>query len=213
MWKWMSLFLRKNHLLRCWGWLSFLNCIRALTISISIAKTASNKIGVMIHSIKFLSPEVALHLYESTIWPCMEYCCHVWAGAPSWYLELLDKLQKRMWSTAGSSLAAFLEPLTHRWNVARLSLFYRYYFGGCSSELAQLVPLLYSQGRSACYFDRLHDFSVTIPKCYKDVYVNSFFPHTARFWNFLAIKWFPLTYHFSGFESRINKHLLSEGSF
>ena len=23
----------------------------------------------------------------------MEYCCHVWAGAPSCYLELLDKLQ------------------------------------------------------------------------------------------------------------------------
>ena len=25
----------------------------------------------------------------------MEYCCHIWAGAPSCYLELLDKLQKR----------------------------------------------------------------------------------------------------------------------
>ena len=25
------------------------------------------------------------------------------------------------------------------------------------------------------YSDRLHDFSVTIPRCYKDVYVNSFF--------------------------------------
>ena len=23
----------------------------------------------------------------------MEYCCHVWAGSPSCYLELLDKLQ------------------------------------------------------------------------------------------------------------------------
>ena len=43
---------------------------------------------------KFLSPEVALYLYKSAIQTCMEYCCHVWAGAPSWYLELLDKLQK-----------------------------------------------------------------------------------------------------------------------
>ena len=25
----------------------------------------------------------------------MEYCCHVWAGAPSCYLELLDKLEKQ----------------------------------------------------------------------------------------------------------------------
>ena len=44
---------------------------------ISIAKTASNKIGAFIRSMKFLSPEVTLYLYKSTICPCMEYCCHV----------------------------------------------------------------------------------------------------------------------------------------
>ena len=38
----------------------------------SIAKTASKKIGALIRSMKFLSPEVALYLYKSTIWPCME---------------------------------------------------------------------------------------------------------------------------------------------
>ena len=61
---------------------------------ISIAKTVSKKIGALIHSMKFLSPEVALYLYKSTICLCMEYCFHVWAGAPSCYLELVDKLQK-----------------------------------------------------------------------------------------------------------------------
>ena len=40
---------------------------------ISIAKTASKKIGALIHSVKFLYPEVALYLYKSTIRPCMEY--------------------------------------------------------------------------------------------------------------------------------------------
>ena len=59
-----------------------------------IAKTASKKIGALIRSMKFLSPKVALYLYKSTISPCMEYCCHVWAGAPSCCLDLLDKLQK-----------------------------------------------------------------------------------------------------------------------
>ena len=59
---------------------------------------------------------------------------------------------------------------------ANLSLFYRYYFGRCpSAELAQLVPLPYSQERSTHYSDRLHDFSVTIPRCYKGVYVNIVF--------------------------------------
>ena len=55
----------------------------------SITKTASKKIGALIHSMKFLSPEDARYLCKSTILPCMEYCCHVWAGAPSCYLELL----------------------------------------------------------------------------------------------------------------------------
>ena len=54
---------------------------------ISIAKTASKKIGALIRSMKFLSPEIALYLFKSTIHPCMEYCCHVWAGAPSCYLK------------------------------------------------------------------------------------------------------------------------------
>ena len=42
---------------------------------ISIAKTASKKIGTLIFSMKFLSPETALFLYKSTILPCMECCC------------------------------------------------------------------------------------------------------------------------------------------
>ena len=40
---------------------------------ISIAKTISKKIGALICSMKFLSPEVALYLYKSTIHLCMEY--------------------------------------------------------------------------------------------------------------------------------------------
>ena len=52
----------------------------------SIAKAASKKIGALILSMEFLSPEVAQYLFESTIRWCIEYCCHVWAGAPSCYL-------------------------------------------------------------------------------------------------------------------------------
>ena len=77
---------------------------------ISIAKTTSKKIGALK---KFLSPEVALYLYKSTIQPCMEYCCHVRTGAPICYLELLDKLQKWICRTFVPSLAVSLEPLAH----------------------------------------------------------------------------------------------------
>ena len=52
----------------------------------SIAKTGSKKSGAFFGSLeenwKFLSPEVALYLYKSSIHPCMEYCCHMWVGAP-----------------------------------------------------------------------------------------------------------------------------------
>ena len=44
---------------------------------VSIVKTATKQIEVLIHSIKFLSHEVAFYLYKFTIRPCMEYCCHV----------------------------------------------------------------------------------------------------------------------------------------
>ena len=184
---------------------------------VSIAKTASKKIGALICSVKFLSPGVALYLYKSTIQPCMEYCCHVWVGAPSYYSELLDKLQKWICRTVGPSLAASLEPLAHHRNVASLSLFYRYYFGrsgkSSSSELAELVPLPYSRGRSTPYCDRLYHFSVTIPRCYKNAYVSSFLPHTARLRNSVPIECFPLTYDLSGFKSRINRYILTVGAF
>ena len=81
--------------------------------------------------------------------------------------------------TVGTSLATSLENLAYHKNAASSSLFYRYYFGRCSSELVGMVSLPCSTGRSIRYSDRLHDFTVTIPICYKDVYVNSFFPHTA----------------------------------
>ena len=75
---------------------------------ISVAKTATKKIGTLIRSMKFLSSEVALYLYKFTIQPCKEYCYHVWVGAPSCFLELLDKLQKRICRTVGSLLNPWL---------------------------------------------------------------------------------------------------------
>ena len=116
-------------------------------------------------------------------------------------LILLDKLRtvRQATKTNMQDYWSFsLEPLAHRRNVASLSLFYRYYIGRCSSELAQLLPLPFSQRRSTRYSDRLHDFSVTIPRCCKDSYVNSF-PHTARLRNSLPIECFAFTYDLDGF--------------
>ena len=83
------------------NWGSYITCI---------AKIASKKIGALIRSMNCLSPEVALCLYKSTIPLCMEYCCHVRGGDSSCYLELLDKLQRWICRTVGTSVAASLDP-------------------------------------------------------------------------------------------------------
>ena len=114
------------------------------SLSKGYSETASSKIGALICSMKFFSPEVALYLCKSTTEPCMEYCCHAWAFTPSCYLELLDKLQKLICRTVVPSLAASFKPLAHCQNVVNLTIFYRYYSGRCSSELAQLIQLPYS---------------------------------------------------------------------
>ena len=119
----------------CRKWLVDFNAGKTQLVSLDRSKNNAavnekmDETGVLIHSMNFLSPQVALYLYKSTIRPCMGCCCHVWVGAPTCYLELLDKLQKRICRTVAPSLAASLEPLAHRRNVVSLSLFYRYYFG------------------------------------------------------------------------------------
>ena len=84
----------------------------------------------------------------------MEYCCHVWAGAPSCYLDMLDKLEKWGCTTVGPTPAACLEHLGCHRNVATLGLLYRYHFGRSSSDLVELVPLLDSREMSTRYSDR-----------------------------------------------------------
>ena len=69
---------------------------------------------------KLLVPEVALYLYEYTIRPCMENCCHVWISSCN--MELLNKLQNQIYRTVGPILAAFHELLAHVRNVASLTL-------------------------------------------------------------------------------------------
>ena len=62
----------------------------------------------------------------------MECYCHVWVGAPSCFLELLDKLQKQISRT----FAPPPKPLANHQNVASLSL------GRCSSEQTLVLDIL-----------------------------------------------------------------------
>ena len=110
----------------------------------------------------FLSCEAVCYLYKPTIRPYIEHSFHVWAGAPKCYLDMLDKLQKRVRRAVDALFAGSLDPLAHR----------RY-----SSELAELIPPPHSRGRSTRYLSKLHDFSRSISKC------AEFFPRTYGYLN------------------------------
>ena len=77
-----------------------------------------------------------------------------------------------------------------------------YYFGRCSSELAQLVPIPFFQGKSTGYSDRLHNFSSPF------LYVTRMSVSTVSFLTqlgsgIMSIECFPLAYDLNGFKSRI----------
>ena len=91
--------------------------------------------------------------------------------------------------TVGPSLGAFLEPLAHHRNVSSLSLFF------LGITLLNWFHFRFLEGGLLVIF------------------VNTFFPRTARLWNSLPIECFPLSYNLNGFKSRINRHLLTAGSF
>ena len=143
------------------GLTSIPNWIGALTLSL-LLKSISMKFGALTCSMKFLCPKVTLYLYQSTIQPCMEYCCHVLAGAPSCFLELLDKLQKQISRTVGPLLAACLWTFGLLSKCRQYKFFYNHYFDRSSSELTQQIQFPYSWGRSTRYSDRFQGFSVTI---------------------------------------------------
>ena len=93
------------------------------------------------HTVSF-SWNCSVYIYTLSIMPYMEYCCHVWVGDPSCYLELFRQ-QKQKCSTVVSSFASSFELLAYRGNEASLRVF------------------------SCCYC--YYMISVTISRCYKDV--------------------------------------------
>ena len=130
----------------------------------------------------------------------VEYCCLAWVGVQM----LLGYIRYKLHQYVG--LLVFHLQLS--WTLgsllklATLSLFYRYYFGRCSFEVVELVPLPHSCGRSTHYFHRFHYLSVTIITCYREVYVNCFFPDTTRLWNSLHEECFPLTFDLNSFNDK-----------
>ena len=109
---------------------SFSSKLDLCSYIIFISKTASKKIGTLNRFMKFLSPEIALYLYKSTIRVCMEYCCHFWAGAPSCYflflflvtpslvlLEMNPNFLKKDWSVSPNVRCSYIYHYVKFWSL------------------------------------------------------------------------------------------------
>ena len=173
-----------------------------------IAKSAAMKVGSLFRYRNFLSPDSIMYLYKATIRPCMEYCCHIWAGASNSCLSLLDRIQRRITNLIGPNLSLRLHSLSHRRNVASLSLFYKYLHGHCSDDLKLLTPDIKTFNRVTRYSTKAHSMTVQVPSCNKHFYTTSFFPRTSGLWNSLPSSCFPTGYDLQRFKSNINRHLL-----
>ena len=194
--KWMPL--KKNHILRCWDSLSFLNRIGAPTLSLLLKQHPRPCSAVWSFFLLRLLC-ISINLPYDLAWNNVFICWLVLLAG-----RYVTQTKNRICRTVSLLFVVSLEPVTHRQNVASLSLFYRYYFGRCLSELPELVPLQIT-GPLVILIGCIISMS-----SFADVlriYFNSFFSRTARLWSFLSAKYFPLTCHVYGFKSRVNRHV------
>ncbi|XP_026326736.1 uncharacterized protein LOC113235292 [Hyposmocoma kahamanoa] len=90
------------------------------------AKMASKKIGVLNRAKRCFTSGHRLLLYKAQVRPHMEYCSHLWAGAPKYQLDPLDSIQRRAVRIVDDPmLTDGLEPLSLRRDVGSLCVFYR----------------------------------------------------------------------------------------
>ncbi|XP_065682397.1 uncharacterized protein LOC136095585 [Hydra vulgaris] len=110
-------------------------------------------------------------------------------------------MQKRIVNIVGLALAANLQPLPYRRNVASLSLLYKCYNGHYSKELASLVQSAKIHYSFTYHSIKPHPLTVTAPKCSKNSYSSSFFPRTLVLWNSIPSSYFPDSYNFQSVKS------------
>ena len=146
---------------------------------VQIAKSASKKLGVLFRCKQYFSAAQLFKLYTGFIRPCLEYCSHIWGSSP--YTSLLDRIESKAIRLIGDpSLTSTLDPLSLRRKMASLSLFYRYYFGHCSDELAACIPPPMARPRSTHQATFAHNYCVELSNARINRFSDGFFPFTSH---------------------------------
>ena len=142
----MDLLLINSNLVRCRACRFVINWIRSLTMSL-LLKLPETKLepsfllwSFFLVTLVFISLNMSYNLaWDTASLYELVLLVAIWISRISYRSKYVG-----LW-------AASVEPLAHHLNIFSLSVFYRYYFGRCSSELAELSPLHFSFGRSFHY--------------------------------------------------------------
>ena len=174
---------------------------------ISLAKVASQKIGVLFRFRNYFTADQLLTVYLSFIRPGIEYCSHIWGFSSS--CHLLDRIQDKAIRLINKpDLTNKIPPLSVRRNVASLCLLYRYFFHSCSDELAGCVFDLKQFRRETRLAGLSHPYYLDLHNPRISRYAHSFFYSTAVLWNSLPLAIFPENYNLQLFKQRAYRHLL-----
>ena len=172
----------------------------------SLAKHASQKLGFFARAQGFFSTSHPLSICKSQIRPSLEYCSHIWGGAPKSTLCLLDKVQSKAIRLINNpNLTKSLQPLSHRRLVGDLSVYYRCFNGHCSQEIRDIIPVPLRRVRTTRSSTHSHTFQVSLPTSRTLSHKSSFIPRTCNLWNVLPSSCFPESYNLPSFKSKINK--------
>ena len=100
-----------------------------------------------------------------------------------------------------------LDTLSHCFNVASLSIFYRYFHADCSSELANCMPYPLPRPHCTRLSTSFHPYSVHLPNARVNQYLHSFIPYTGKLCNSFPLSVFPPAHDFNSFKRGVSRHL------
>ena len=144
--------------------------------------------GVLFRCKHYINSAPLLKLYTGFIRPCLEYFSHIWGSS---HTSLLNRVESKAICLIGDhSLTSTLDPLSLCRKVASLSLFYRYYFGHCSEELASCIPPPMTLPRFTRQASFAHNYCVELSNGRINRFSDGFFPSTSRLWNSLPSLYF-----------------------
>ena len=174
---------------------------------LEVTKNAAKRLGFLRRCKNFFSPNDLAVIYKPYIRPLLEFDSHLWVGAPPSTLNLVERLQKKAFRLIGdTTITNRIDTLDHRRKVGAVTLFYRYFYGRCSSEILGIVPQLHNSIRVSRQTAQAHPYVVASRFCRTVKFRGTFFSTSIRLWNRLPVHVFPSQYNPDLFKKNIHVH-------